>query len=88
MKNVLLVGDFNITSNREPVENLIYDNDLYDAWIETGHPQEVKFTYRDKYRFSRIYFSINKTVTGIKTINYSGENNDVKHLGLQVEFRL
>ena len=39
------MGDFNITSLQEPIENQIHASVLRDAWIEMGCPPEIKYTY-------------------------------------------
>ena len=59
IKNTILMGDLNVYSDIEPVENLIKSIGFSDSFQEMGSPQSLKYTYdpqrnkfaQGKYRF-------------------------------------
>jgi endonuclease/exonuclease/phosphatase family metal-dependent hydrolase len=49
MKNIILMGDFNITHPREPIEvQLRLSSGYQDVWNEMGSPESLKYTYNSK----------------------------------------
>lgn len=54
-EDIILAGDFNICSVREPIEWNLATTKLVDVWVECGCPSSIKYTYDSK---------INKNLSG------------------------
>ena len=68
LDNLIIGGDFNICSNKEPIEKNIRGTNLKDCWAELGCPSGTKWTYNGalnqnikggmKGRLDRIYYRL------------------------------
>lgn len=85
MSNYIIGGDFNICSVKESVENNIAHSDIFDAWIEMGCPNNIKYTFDSKTnpnitgryqsRLDRILYNFETPVSGkIKSLELIGTN--------------
>lgn len=80
IKNYILMGDFNIFSDNEPVAGAISSTRMVDAWVKMGCPPKVKYTFdgkknksttdRTRLRASRIYY--HGTRLNIKSMGFVG----------------
>lgn len=102
-QNFILVGDFNIHHEREPIETLLRLYNYHDAWDEMGSPQSLKYTYdsqtnpytqegqRNKLRsrFDRIlYRFLNDRIVVTKMKLLGVQKPISNHYGLLTEFMI
>jgi endonuclease/exonuclease/phosphatase family metal-dependent hydrolase len=101
IRNVILLGDFNIASTQEPIEDAIKQSIFSDAWIEIGCPLDVKWTYDGRRnphvkkdfcaRFDRVlyHFDFDHLVTQLRLVGVTQEMSPPSdHFGVMAEFVL
>ena len=82
LKNLVLLGDFNIYSLQEDIERKISNSKLKDSWVEVGCPNRIKHTinYRKNSnvrgkvlsRSDRIYYSTNNPQFSVNKMSLLG----------------
>lgn len=101
--NVILAGDFNICSNKEPVQQNIRNSDLIDCWEKLGCPNAIKWTYdgtvnsnisgNKRGRLDRIYYrsdnltSVDLSLIGLGSTSPSIAAPPSDHFGLLTRFQ-
>jgi len=102
LENFILVGDFNICRDQEPIESLLRSYEYQDAWIEMGSPQSLKYTYdyqlnsqesnnvKLKGRLDRILYRFADDKIVISKLKFIGHQkpNPSDHFGLLAEFMM
>jgi len=99
IKNVIILGDFNITSLKEEAEDFLQRTCLNDVWVNIGCPVELKYTYdyrrnsriqgKFRARLDRILYQLefDHLLTGLKLVGVTREMPPPSdHFGLQAEF--
>lgn len=78
LKNLILVGDFNVYSDEEDIEKKISQSKLQDIWITMGCPGKVKYTFDGK----KNSCTSDKSQLRATRIYYAGNHLDVKSMGI------
>ena len=103
-QNFILVGDFNICDDREPVETLLRLYNYHDAWNEMGSPQSLTYTYNcltnpyakevtknSKFhsRLDRILYRFSADRIVVTKMKFLGVKQPISdHYGLMAEFMI